>query len=299
MHLMTGDGHSLRAWVYFYPEPRGTLIESGDYCDVAKSGRTKKNTGHFDQVEKVKSVRYRVGNLGDLLKHSWLIEILSFLKKQKGRASFYYADAFSGFDEYGIGEGQAERIRKHLLLSPLFEIQKGALSRERYLGSVSIARKVLGTSGRLSVFDTNPLALDGFRGSGIGTLKIKSGYNVLDQKKPYDLIFLDPYDDFLDGHEAVLSKIFRKARGSSVFLFFPFRHSAHEKGVLRIIGQSGSRYIHGSVGRGNLLLLLLDGMYRFAVFLFPAGHLDGKAYRNLTRKLDAVTAIIKGLPVSA
>ncbi|MCX5834557.1 MAG: hypothetical protein NTV99_08635 [Deltaproteobacteria bacterium] len=250
---------------------------------------------YADQTEKVKSVRYRAGNIGDLLKHSWLIEILSFLKKQQAKSPFYYADTFSGFDEYGIGEGQAERIRRHLSRSPLFKIQKRALSRDRYLGSVSIARKVLGPAARVEVFDRNPKALDCFRGSGIGTLKIKSGYDVLNKKKFYDLIFLDPYDDFLDDHETVLAQIFRKARDSSVFLFFPFRHFAQEKGVLRIIGQSGSRYMHGSIGRGDLLL---DGVYRFAVFLFPAGHMDGKAYRHLTRKLDATTSMIQGLRAS-
>jgi 23S rRNA A2030 N6-methylase RlmJ len=97
-----------------------------------------------DQNEKVNFVRYRAGNIGDLIKHSWLIEILSFLKKKKAKSPFHYADTFSGFDEYGIGEGQAERIRKHLSRSPLFKIQKRALSRDRYLGSVSISRKVSG-----------------------------------------------------------------------------------------------------------------------------------------------------------
>ncbi len=251
---------------------------------------------HAYQFEKIKSVRYRAGNIGDLLKHSWLIEILSFLKKQKAGSPFHYADTFCGFDEYSIGKGQAERIRMQLSRSPLLTIQRRALLRDRYLGSVSIARKILGSYGRLSVFDTNPIALDCFRGSGVGTLKIKSGYDVLKKKIPYDLIFLDPYDDFLDGHETVLAKIFRKAGDSSVFLFFPFRHFAQERGALRIIGQSGSRYIHGSIGRGDPLL---DGVYRFAVFLFPVGHMDGKACRHLTRKLEATTAMIRGLRASA
>jgi len=243
------------------------------------------------QAGETKSVRYRVGNIGDLLKHSWLIEILSFLKKKRAKP-LCYADTFSGFDEYGIGGGQAERISKHLSRSPLFTIQKKALSRDRYLGSVSIARKVLGPAARLEVFDRNPKALDGFKGPGIAALKIKSGYDVLKQKRPYDLIFLDPYDDFLDGHEAVLEKIFLKSKDSSVLLFFPFRHAAQEKDVLRVVGRSGSRHIHGSVGRGEPVL---HGSYRFAVLFFPAGRMDGKSYRHLTRKLDATTAMIRGL----
>jgi hypothetical protein len=72
----------------------------------------------------------------------------------------------------------------------------------------------------VEVFDRNLKALDCFRGSGIGTLKMKSGYDVLNKKKFYDLIFLDPYDDFLDGHETVLSKIFRKQEAHRSFCSF-------------------------------------------------------------------------------
>lgn len=234
-------------------------------------------------------VRYRVGNIGDLLKHSWLIEILAFLRKQRAGAPFLYADTFSGFDEYPVGPGQAERIKKRLCRSPLFRIQKDALSLGRYLGSVSIARKLLGPSARLEVFDVNPQALACFRRPAVGTLKIKSGYDVLNRKKPCDLIFLDPYDDFLDEHEEVLERILRKSKDSSIFLFFPFRDPAHEKAVLGIVGPSGSRYVHGSIGKGNPQL---DGIYRFAALFFPARPLDGKACRRLARRLDAVTGRI-------
>jgi gamma-glutamylcyclotransferase (GGCT)/AIG2-like uncharacterized protein YtfP len=272
--VLIGDGRPLRAWVYFYPERRGTLIESGNYGDD------------------VERVRYRVGNIGDLLKHSWLIEILTFLKKQKAGSPFRYADTFSGFDEYPVGQGQAERIRKRLYRSLLFRIQKDALSRGRYYGSVSIARRLLGPSARLEVFDRNPQALACFRRSGIGTLKIKWGYDVLKKKKPFDLIFLDPYDDFLDEHEEVLAGIRRKSKDSSIFLFFPFRHRAHEKAVLGIIGPSGSGYIHGSIGKGDPQL---DGIYRFTALFFPARHIDGKACRRLARRLGAVTERIRGI----
>ncbi len=240
----------------------------------------------------MKSVRYRVGNIGDLLKHSWLIEILAYLKKQKAASPFYHADTFSGFVDYRIGRGLSDRIKNRLSRSPLFRIQENALRQDRYYGSVTIARKVLGSSARLEVFDRNPKALEGFKGPGVALLQIKSGYDVLKKKKPYDLIFLDPYDDFLDEHEAVLARILHKAEDSPILLFFPFRHPAQEKGVLRVVGRSGSRHIHGSVGRGEPSL---DGICRFAVLFFPAGPMDGKSYRHLTRKLDAATAMIQGL----
>ncbi|HOD36350.1 MAG TPA: hypothetical protein PLR20_09820 [Syntrophales bacterium] len=244
------------------------------------------------QAWEMKSVRYRVGNIGDLLKHSWLIEILALLKKQKAAPPFHYADTFSGFAEYPIGRGLAARIKKRLSRSPLFRIQENALRQDRYYGSVTIARQVLGPSARVEVFDKNPKALEGFKGSGAAMLKIKSGYDVLKKKKPYDLIFLDPYDDFLDGHEEVLERILRKSKDSSIFLFFPFRHPAHEKAVLRIIRPSGLRYIHGRVGKGSPQL---DGKYRFAALFFPARHFDGKDCRRLARRLGAVTSRIQGL----
>jgi 23S rRNA A2030 N6-methylase RlmJ len=240
----------------------------------------------------MESVRYRVGNTGDLLKHSWLIEILTFLRRQKAGGPFHYADTFSGFDEYPVGRGQAERIRKKLSRSPLFRIQKDALTRGRYCGSVSIARQILGPSARLEIFDRNPQALACFRRSAIDVLKIESGYDVLKKRRPFDLIFLDPYDDFIDEHEQVLARVLRKSEDSSIFLFLPFRRPAHEKAVLRIIGPSGSRYIHGSVGKGNLQL---DGRYRFAAFFFPARHIDGKACRRLDRRLAAATERVGGL----
>lgn len=244
------------------------------------------------QAVEMMSVRYRVGNIGDLLKHSWLIEILAFLKEQKAASPFLYADTFSGFADYPIGRGLAERIKKRFSRTPLFRIQEKALRQDRYYGSVTIAREILGLSARIEVFDRNPKALEGFKGPGVALLKIKSGYDVLKKKKPYDLIFLDPYDDFLDEHEEVLARILHKAEDSSILLFFPFRHPAEEKGVLRVVGRSSSRYIHGSVGRGEPSL---DGIYRFAVLFFPAGPVDGKSYRHLARKLDAATAMIQGL----
>jgi gamma-glutamylaminecyclotransferase len=290
--VLDGDGRTFRAWVYFYPERRGTLIQSGDYGDDTGTHRKKEMSGPSDPAGEMTPVRYRVGNIGDLLKHSWLIEILTFLKKQKTGPPFHYADTFSGFYEYPIGRGQAERIRKRLSRSPLFRIQENVLLQGRYYGSVSIAGKVLGPSARLEVFDRNPNALACFSGLSVDILKIKSGYDVLNKRKPCDLIFLDPYDDFIDEHEEVLPKILRKIKDSSIFLFFPFRHPAHEKAVLRILGLSGSRYIHGSVGKGTPVL---DGRYRFAALFLPARHLDVKACRPLARRLGAVTARIRGL----
>lgn len=273
--VLADDGRSVRAWVYFYPERRGTLIESGDYGDATKH------------------VRYRVGNIGDLLKHSWLIETLTSLKKQKKKGvPFLYADTFSGFADYPIGRDLADRITKHLSRTPLFRIQKKALSQARYGGSVSIARKVLGPSARLEIFDRNPQARASVRGSGVVTLRIKSGYDVLKQKKTYDLIFLDPYDDFLDEHREVFRRIRLKAEDSSILLFVPFRHPAHERGILRIIEPFGLRCIRGSVGRGDPRI---DGRYRFAVFFFPARHIDGKIFRHLARRLDGITEKIRGL----
>jgi len=55
------------------------------------SGR-KENGGNTRSA-----VRYRAGNLGDLLKHGWLVEIVRFLHRLKTGEPLRYADTFCGF----------------------------------------------------------------------------------------------------------------------------------------------------------------------------------------------------------
>ena len=62
-------------------------------------------------------VRYNPGNLGDLLKHGWLVEIVRFLHRLKGGEPLRYADTFCGFAEYDVGDEVAQRIRDRVSMS--------------------------------------------------------------------------------------------------------------------------------------------------------------------------------------
>ena len=67
--------------------------------------------------EKRVKVRYNPGNLGDLLKHGWLVEIVRFLHRLKGGEPLRYADTFCGFAEYDVGDEVAQRIRDRVSMS--------------------------------------------------------------------------------------------------------------------------------------------------------------------------------------
>ena len=58
-------------------------------------------------------VKHNAANIGDLLKHSWLIEVTAFLSKQFPTEPFRYADTFCGFKEYEIENFFKERLINH------------------------------------------------------------------------------------------------------------------------------------------------------------------------------------------
>ena len=237
-------------------------------------------------------VRYEPGNLGDLLKHLWLIATLTFLRNQQRGSPFRYADTFCGFKDYEIHGFFAWRIRKHLSPSPLYRAQKASLTQGRYLGSACLARRVLGSSARIDIFDTNPLAVRSFNRQGIRRLKLASGYDVLERKEHYDLIFLDPYDDARGCHEGILRRILRKTAGSSILLFLPHERTSDLEGVMNIIRSSGARCLHGSVGPGEPRY---DGRYSFALFFFPRAGVGETGYQHLAKKIRRLTAGIQRL----
>ena len=85
-------------------------------------------------------VRYNPGNLGDLLKHGWLVEIVRFLRRLKGGEPLHYADTFCGFAEYDVGDEVARRIRDRFHVLTFRRLQETFLARGKYAGSVTLAR---------------------------------------------------------------------------------------------------------------------------------------------------------------
>jgi 23S rRNA A2030 N6-methylase RlmJ len=105
-------------------------------------------------------VKYNAANTGDLLKHSWLIEVTEFLSKQLPSDPFKYADTFCGFKEYEIEDFFKERLINQYQQAKLYEVQKEYLERNRYLGSAGIVRKLLGDRVQIDIFDANPEAIN-------------------------------------------------------------------------------------------------------------------------------------------
>ena len=216
-------------------------------------------------------VKYNAANIGDLLKHAWLIEVTEFLSKQLPSEPFKYADTFCGFKEYEIADFFKERLINQFQKTKLYEIQKEYLERNRYLGSVGIVRKLLGDRVKIEIFDANPDAIKSFTGEDVTVLPLKSGYDVLESDNPYDLIFLDPYDDFWDVYEEVIEKIGMKTGDSSVLLFVPFTEQNPYRELIETIERTGIRYVNGIAETRNPEM---DGKWNAAMFFFPANDIS-------------------------
>ncbi len=237
-------------------------------------------------------VRYNPGNLGDLLKHGWLAEIVRFLHRQKAGESLRYADTFCGFPEYDIGADAAQRIRERFHILAFRKLQEPFLARGKYAGSVTLAR--LAADGHLKVFiyDMNPEALAGFPAGEAETLEIQSGCDILDMKTPCDLIFLDPYDDIWDDRETVLTRSAARLDRSSIFLFFPFKTEAQRDILTAAVDRLGVNYQAGIVmNPGNSF----DGSCHFAAIFMPGHALNLGAVLGLFGELNIVTSRVTAL----
>jgi len=227
-------------------------------------------------------VKYNAANTGDLLKHSWLIEVTGFLSKQFPSDTFKYADAFCGFKEYEIEDFFKDRLTNQFQKTKLYELQKDCLERNRYLGSAGIVGKLLGDRVKIDIFDANPDAIKSFAGEDVTVLPLKSGYDVLESDKVYDLIFLDPYDDFWDVYGKVIEKIGMKTRNSSVLLFVPFTGQNPYKGLTEHIDRAGIRYVNGIAETRSPEM---DGKWNAAMFFFPANEISDEKFTAVENKL--------------
>ena len=228
------------------------------------------------------NVKYNTANAGDILKHFWLIEVVDFLSKQLPSDPFNYADTFCGFKEYEIADFFKERLINQFQQTKLYEVQKEYLGRNKYLGSASIVRKLLGDKVQINIFDANPDAIESFAGEDVTVLSLKSGYDVLESENPHDLIFLDPYDDFWNVYEGVVEKIGMKTEDSSVLLFVPFTEQNPHKKLIESIERMGIRYVNGLAETRNPEM---DGKWNAAMFFFPANAITDEKFTAVENKL--------------
>jgi 23S rRNA A2030 N6-methylase RlmJ len=240
-------------------------------------------------------VRYRPGNLGDLLKHGWLVEIVRFLHRQKSGEPIHYADTFCGFAEYDVGDEVAQRIRNRFHVLPYRRLQEPFLDRGKYAGSVTLARLAAKGDLRASIFDSNPEALASFPSGKAEILEIRSGCDILNYEDSYDLIFLDPYDDIWDVCETVLEKSAARQSLSSILIFLPFKTEAQSNLLTTAIDRLGVNCQVGIVMNPGSLQ---DGRHHFAAVFMPGTAFGLGTVLGLFGELNIVAARVNALAVN-
>ena len=245
-----------------------------------------------DKRQVKETVRYQPGNLGDLLKHGWLVEIVRFLHRHKGGEALRYADTFCGFADYDVDDEMAERIRDRFHVLTFRRLQEPFLERGKYAGSVTLARLAAEGNLRASIFDSNPEALASFPSGEAEILKIHSGCDILDSKDPCDLIFLDPYGDIWADCQTVLAKSAARLGHASLLIFFPLKTEAQWELLVAAIDRLGINCQRGFVKNpGNPF----DGTWHFATIFMPGSSLNLGAVLGLFGELNIVTARVNAL----
>ena len=237
-------------------------------------------------------VRYNPGNLGDLLKHGWLVEIVRFLHRLKAGETLRYADTFCGFAEYDVHDEMARRIRDRFHVLTFRRLQGPFLDRGKYAGSVTLARLAAEGNLKASLFDENPAALASFPSGEGEILEIRSGCDILDSKDPYDLILLDPYEDIWSDYETVLAKCVARLSHASIMIFFPIEAEAQRDLLAAAIDRFGINCQRGFVKNPGSPF---DGTWHFATVFMPGTSLSLGKVLSLFGELNVVTARVNAL----
>ena len=234
-------------------------------------------------------VKYNPANIGDILKHSWLIEVVNQLSEMDSHRIFLYADTFCGFRDYPVQPLFIERLQKDYANTPLYKIQEPYLRNGRYLSSVSIVKKLLGGRYRADVFDRNIDAMFSHQDGCTRLLEQRSGYDILDSMISYDLILLDPYDDFLDEYKKVLKAISWKIMQSSVLLFVPYLQGGQFQDVK---DQAKLLDLDFTAGSAKSRDAEHDGKYCYGMMFFPGTTIEHQRRMDINSELKAKTKII-------
>lgn len=238
------------------------------------------------------ALRYNPGNLGDLLKHGWLVEIVRFLHRHSKGVPLRYADTYCGFPEYDIGAEFTERIRERFHVLNFRRLQEPFLARGKYAGSVTLAGLAAEGQLRPFLYDINPQALASHPAGQAAWLAMRSGCDILETDDPYDLIFLDPYGDIRESRETVLAKSANRLGRSSILLFFPFRTREQRESLEEAVDRLGVNCQKGFVENPGSPL---DGNCHFASIFLPSISLNLGAVLGLFGELNIVTARVNAL----
>lgn len=122
-------------------------------------------------------------------------------------------------------------------------------------------------------------------------MSLKNGYDILNQSRPYDLIFLDPYNDFWNIWEDVTTKILKKQNNSSILLFLS--HKANEESFFSLksfLKKNKSTYLLDTLNEP----LWEGGDKFFSVFFLPKFNLARDKIKQLEKTLKKQGEKIRG-----
>ncbi|HDD44851.1 MAG TPA: DUF429 domain-containing protein [Candidatus Desulfofervidus auxilii] len=232
-------------------------------------------------LEEPLEIKYTPGNYGDVLKQSWLIAIVNWLLKYTKH--FHYADTFCGFPIYKTKPEIILSFEERWSYLPLYHLQKSYLKNCQYAGSAWLVKEICEKKKKdycIDFYDKNKKAILAYeRLLNKPALKINDGYDILIQKQPYDLIFLDPYADFWHIWQKVIEKILYKQNNSSILLFIPWK--PEEKNYFKLchfLEEKKTTYIHQSL---TSLTCLQETGYFFSIFFFPKSSLSKKEIKTI------------------
>ena len=152
----------------------------------------------------IPTLKYDMGNAGDIIKHGLLAEFVKW-HKERGGKELRFADSFGGCPWGNLSSVVQKRL-VGLKNTALLEVY--TKTEDKYYGSSHLVRKVAEKhrlAVRIDISDNDPKARCNL-GNSIkkhGFMELielpsdNNGYKILDNGQKYNLILLDPYSEFL------------------------------------------------------------------------------------------------------
>ena len=219
--------------------------------------------------KKISKLKYIPGNLGDVLKHSWLLTIADELLKKT--TYFRYVDTFCGFPIYQTSAKVVLYFEEKLKTSFLYKLQRPYLQNCQYAGSAHLIKLLCRNKKKpysVDFYDKNPQAVKAYEiFLQRSALALKDGYEILTKPNAYDLIFLDPYDDFWEVWEKIMPNIIKKQRDSSILLFISYKPNERRyMDLLQFLKETKAKYL---IKELISPICVQECGYFFSVLFFP------------------------------
>ena len=195
-----------------------TLKKARKTCKQLDALMEKKFGGKSPELGKIMmscSLRYDMGNAGDIIKHGVLAEFVQWWLQD--RKTFRYADPFGG-RPWGMAKSQAaarvESMHKQGFALGFAQRAEEQLASKHgittYYGSSHVVMNICGKRATVFADDVDKLAREDLRESGVQIISASrefpnyspdNGYAILDYaaKASLDMVLVDPYKEFMGG----------------------------------------------------------------------------------------------------